>query len=265
MKRYYKNHEEELKKAKKYNDTHKHEHEIYRQKNWTKIYDKRKKYQEEHPEIIKEQKRKYYLKHSKKYRTRATKRHQTVVKKFKEKVISYYSKNKMECHRCKEKGLDFLNIDHIEGRKKVGHSREIKGAKLYHFLIKHDFPKGYQVLCWNCNNIKKIRVPKKLSQTLKSIKSREREQNRKKEVMIHYSIGKPKCNCCEYSKSTDGLTIDHIEGRKNAKHQKNLHGGKLYYWLIQNNFPPEFQVLCFNCNSAKSDKGVCPHQLKKLA
>jgi hypothetical protein len=262
MERYYGNHQEELKKAKKYNDSHKKEHAQYYQKNRINIRIKAKKFYDEHPELMSEQKRKQYHKSPEKYKGKALQRYQTVVKKFKEIVMSYYSKKNTECRLCKEKGLDFLNIDHIEGRKEVGHSREVKGAKLYHFLIKHNFPEGYQVLCWNCNNIKKIREPKKLSQTIKDIKSREREADRKIKVMTYYSKGKPKCKCCKYSKSLDGLTIDHIEGRKNVKHSKKLGGGKLYYWLIQNKFPSEFQVLCFNCNSAKSDKGKCPHKLK---
>jgi hypothetical protein len=31
--------------------------------------------------------------------------------------------------------------------------------------------------------------------------------------------------------------------------------------IIKNNFPPEFQILCFNCNLGRSRSGgVCPHE-----
>jgi hypothetical protein len=34
----------------------------------------------------------------------------------------------------------------------------------------------------------------------------------------------------------------------------------MYRWLAKKNFPEGFQVLCANCNVAKSQNGVCPHQ-----
>jgi hypothetical protein len=40
------------------------------------------------------------------------------------------------------------------------------------------------------------------------------------------------------------LTIDHINGGGN-KHRKEV--GSLYRWLIKNNFPEGFRVLCRNC------------------
>lgn len=263
MDRYYQNHDEELKKAKRYNDSHKLDHSNYYQKNKSSISVKKKKYSAENSELISKQQSKKYFKNPEKYISKAKQRYQNVITEFKKIVISHYSKNKMECKLCKVKGLDFLNIDHIEGRKKMGHSRKVRGSTLYHFLIKNDFPEGYQVLCWNCNNIKKFQAPKTLSQTIKAVKSRQRDKRRKMEVMSYYSKGIPHCSCCKFD-NLDGLTIDHTEGRKNVEHKKMLGGGKLYHWLIEKKFPSKFQVLCFNCNSAKSDKPVCPHQLDKM-
>ena len=42
----------------------------------------------------------------------------------------------------------------------------------------------------------------------------------------------------------------------NAKRKANA----LNQWLITNNFPMGFQILCWNCNVAKGILGVCPHQ-----
>ena len=262
MDRYYQNHDEELKKCKRYDDSHKPQKLIYRQKNKLSISVKQKKYRDENSEHVKKQQSKKYFKNPEKYKSMTRQRYQNVVTEFKKIVISHYSKNKMECKLCKVKGLDFLNIDHIEGRKKMGHSRKVKGSTLYHFLIKNDFPEGYQVLCWNCNNIKKFRAPKTLSQTIKAVYSRQRDKRGKIEVMSYYSKGIPHCSCCKYD-DLDGLTIDHIEGRKNVEHKRNFTGGKLYHWLIEKKFPSKFQVLCFNCNSAKSDNPECPHKLDR--
>jgi hypothetical protein len=65
-----------------------------------------------------------------------------------------------------------------------------------------------------------------------------------------------KCACCGLDQ-IDALTIDHINGGGN-KHRKEVGGTNgLYKWLVQNNFPEGFQVLCSNCNLVKSIRGVC--------
>ena len=48
--------------------------------------------------------------------------------------------------------------------------------------------------------------------------------------------------------------------RKNTTHKKGLSGFALYRYLQKNGHPPGYQVLCVNCNSAKSDSGICPHK-----
>lgn len=63
----------------------------------------------------------------------------------------------------------------------------------------------------------------------------------------------------------DFLAIDHVEGN-GAAHRRELGGtGTVFYaWLVKNNFPKEFQILCHNCNFAKfRNGGVCPHQREK--
>ena len=35
----------------------------------------------------------------------------------------------------------------------------------------------------------------------------------------------------------------------------------IYSWLIRNNYPEGFQVLCYNCNLGKAhNNGICPHK-----
>ena len=75
------------------------------------------------------------------------------------------------------------------------------------------------------------------------------------------------CNCCGESNPLF-LTIDHINGGGNkhrlsiSKSDKPVGGQVIYYWIIKNDFPSDFQILCFNCNLGKTrNKGVCPHKL----
>ena len=54
------------------------------------------------------------------------------------------------CACCGENNKRFLTIDHIENNG-AQHRKVIKGAYFYDWLVKNDFPIGYQTLCWNCN------------------------------------------------------------------------------------------------------------------
>jgi hypothetical protein len=83
----------------------------------------------------------------------------------------------------------------------------------------------------------------------------------KKQVFDHYGN---QCACCGEAEETF-LTIDHINGGGN-QHRKQISNGSLsggnqtYLWLIRNNFPDGFQVLCMNCNWGRAhNNGVCPH------
>ena len=85
-------------------------------------------------------------------------------------------------------------------------------------------------------------------------------------VLRHYSGGVPQCACCE-EPHVEFLTIDHI-GNDGAAHRKVLrksgvNGSTFYWWLIKNNFPDGFQVLCMNCNFAKGAFGECPHETER--
>lgn len=61
------------------------------------------------------------------------------------------------CKCCGESRHPFLTIDHVFGdgakhRKVAGGA----GDRTYSWLVKHSFPPGFQVLCWNCNCGRKI-------------------------------------------------------------------------------------------------------------
>lgn len=82
----------------------------------------------------------------------------------------------------------------------------------------------------------------------------------RQEVFKHYGDGVAHCACecgCDVTE-VEFLTIDHINGRKNAVHKRGLGGTALYAWLKKQNYPEGFRTLCFNCNCAKSNYGRCP-------
>jgi len=67
-------------------------------------------------------------------------------------VLMYYSKGVIQCACCGELIEQFLSIDHIQGRRKYGHKNRWGGTKLYMWLKRNNFPKGFRVLCMNCNH-----------------------------------------------------------------------------------------------------------------
>ena len=70
------------------------------------------------------------------------------------------------------------------------------------------------------------------------------------------------CKCCGESEQAF-LGIDHIDNT-GYKHRKEVRSGSFYVWLKNNNYPTDnYQLMCHNCNLAKSIYGKCPHKKKK--
>ena len=74
-------------------------------------------------------------------------------RKKKKEVLLHYSSGFLVCACCKESYYEFLCIDHIDGggskhRKEL---RENGHQSIYRWLINNGFPKGFRVLCYNCN------------------------------------------------------------------------------------------------------------------
>lgn len=83
-------------------------------------------------------------------------------------------------------------------------------------------------------------------------------KNNRLECIYYYSKGTMKCNCCGENEWIF-LEIDHVNNDGN-KHRKELGHDRIESWLIKNNFPEGFQVLCSNCNKGRHlNGGICPH------
>lgn len=80
----------------------------------------------------------------------------------------------------------------------------------------------------------------------------------REQIIEHYGRC---CACCGEDEPLF-LQIDHInnDGAAHRREQGIRGGDGIYYWLVTNNFPPGFQMLCANCNTGKfRNLGVCPH------
>ena len=89
--------------------------------------------------------------------------------------------------------------------------------------------------------------------------ARRRKSHKKFRDQVHNHYGN-QCQCCGESEPKF-LSVDHINN-DGAAHRREIGSGTRFYtWLINNNFPLGFQLLCFNCNHGKYiNGGVCPHK-----
>jgi hypothetical protein len=94
-------------------------------------------------------------------------------------------------------------------------------------------------------------------------RERAARQARRKIVISHYSEGQNICSCCGENEFRF-LSIDHMnnDGNRHKRELGTRSSSHLCWWLIKNEFPIGFQVLCYNCNIAKGIYKECPHKLK---
>jgi len=135
--------------------------------NWYKFYQKvhrnrckvcEQEYQKEkyhqNPELWKIRSKRYYLKHKKEIREKSREWH----KRRRLEALIHYGGDTPKCSCCSESHIEFLTVDHIDGHGNQ-HRKEHGGdssTNFYLWLEKNNYPKGFQVLCWNCNCSKGI-------------------------------------------------------------------------------------------------------------
>jgi len=85
-------------------------------------------------------------------------------------------------------------------------------------------------------------------------RQRAGRQRKRQLVLDHYGRS---CACCG---ATDQLTVDHIDGGGKL-HRAEIGSFKAGHlmntWLVKNNFPEGFQILCLSCNASKRDGPAC--------
>jgi hypothetical protein len=74
----------------------------------------------------------------------------------------------------------------------------------------------------------------------------KRKVQDKEAVFHHYGN---KCKKCGIG-DPDVLTIDHTkqDGAEHRRQMGSLSSHQIYRWLVRNNFPKGFRILCANCN-----------------
>lgn len=70
-------------------------------------------------------------------------------------VINHYSNGKNCCARCGIDDIRVLDIDHINNNGAEERKR-LKQLNLIWWIVKNNYPTGYQILCRNCNWIKEM-------------------------------------------------------------------------------------------------------------
>lgn len=130
------------------------------------IEDKReydKQYYLNNRAILIDKQLKYYYKNKKKILLQTKDRYVTQKDKISKRnlltkinVVHHYSNGDMKCIKCGFLDIRALQLDHINGggTKQRG---TMGGTRYYQLLIKENYPNGFQILCANCNAIKRMK------------------------------------------------------------------------------------------------------------
>jgi len=211
-------------------------------------------------EARKQDRKNYERKNKSKVLRQKREKHQEI----RERVMIHYSRGTPKCNECGYTGMPFLAIHHIYGRKQM--RTDWGPGKLLRHLDKQH-PPGYQILCHNCNLIKDlVRKKKHHKQTPMAKKRRRQRADTKKFVLDGYSKSSAECACCGNS-NMDVLGLDHIvpirrrnTGGRDEDVSDDLRSALKSEYKKTGKWKDGFQVLCENCNLAKSDKPFCPHK-----
>ncbi len=185
-------------------------------------------------------------------------------------IFDAYGGAKCACPQCPlslDTNHQFLSIDHIHDG---GRRQNKRGTNLYLWLRTHQYPSGYRVLCHNCNCGRQINngICPHIDNTPNGTTRGSRQLAKLRlEAMDTYGGRYCACtNCPEHThQHLKFLTIDHTSNNGNEHRRqfgRNFSSLRLLRWLKQSNWPPGYQILCFNCNIARSfNDGICPHMI----
>lgn len=121
---------------------------------------------------------------------------------------------------------------------------------------------GPQSCCTTCRRNQRERVHKKYISHKDEILFKGRLQKAAMRSRCISAYG-GKCVCCGESEQRF-LTLDHVQN-DGAAHRKEIGGGGWtgYRWAEANGYPPNLQLMCYNCNMGRAlSGGICPHKAK---
>ena len=145
-------------------DRIKEKERIWRIKNQDKINTRRKLWREKNHQLYRIWELKYYQKNKERINARRRVYWGKWSKIWRAKVVAHYSNNTNKCMKCGISVAEFLTIDHINGGGRE-HRKQHRG-QICRWLISHNFPSGYQILCFNCNCVKGFFGEERLNELL---------------------------------------------------------------------------------------------------
>jgi hypothetical protein len=162
----------------------------------------------------------------------------------------------VEGKTCCQDCLDYHAANSAQTRKQPGY-KEARQA----YVQEHYEEWRAAKLCVLCG--KEPALPDRVRGAICTAQQKQRSsklaKKRRRAVITHYGGA---CACCGQD-IFEFLEIDHIDGG-GAAHRKKIGQGGLYRWLITNDYPSGFQVLCSDCNHSKGRYGACPHRSRGL-
>jgi hypothetical protein len=184
----------------------------------------------------------YKIEHNKKMREKynsATEEEKALRKKkrreYEKRIVDSFSPEKLEVYKKNQrKRWEKYQLNSSKEQKEKRYEKTLsRNLSNYHSLYPIDKAK----------RLEKFRID-----------SKQRRDKLRHLVISHYSTGKlccmnPKCEVPGGAKNFLALCIDHVNGG-GRKHAQEL-GGHVYEWIVKNNYPQGFQVLCQNCNIIK--------------
>lgn len=164
-------------------------------------------------------------------------------------VPSHYVKTTKTCSRCEQTLLISEFGTFIERR--IGKSRGAnsklrpEGGRLY-----------YNARCKSCAR----KATNEYNRNNRALVTKHRRDSLYRLRDIVYEHYGARCSCCGESEISF-LTIDHMDNDGHL-HRKRVNGNQfaLYRSIINDGFPDNLQVACYNCNCGRvRNNGVCPH------
>lgn len=101
-----------------------------------------------------------YIKNRARYIRQAHKRYYKDVEKSRARIREAHKRDRAlvlkhygnKCACCGEKRMEFLTIEHKHGGGRLEkRGNRATGKTFYRWVIKNEYPKHLEVLCWNCN------------------------------------------------------------------------------------------------------------------
>ena len=238
--------------------------------------------------------RKYYLAYAQKYKER-TKVQRVIYNRNNKEFIDKRARKHRDylrglvlnhygpcCCWCGEKDINSLQIDHILNN---GRDQKRYGENLSLYIIKNNYPNAYQILCADCNQLKrknhgvlpkyrfnryassKISAPVSLAFGMSNDNIVKYKRERKYRINTLGKIFEAYTNYCVWCGESDMncLEVDHINNDGNIHRKALKNKSLLFIAIVSSGFPDNIQILCSNCNFCKSkNKGILPDWRKDL-